>query len=172
MKRLLALLIALLCACSSQDSTTSYSDLGWQNIGTLGQPLLRRTFDVAPASGQYDFNNATQLSQTGWTGPFLIGLSGWVTADDPSAGALTFAVNYDDPTSTTRNVAFGATTNLVLSDPTSFFSTDAVWLVRESGTSLWELDTGLAGSAGTSTVHYEIMLHPTDPSDWSFFSDQ
>jgi hypothetical protein len=166
------LLLVLLSACSSQDSTEFFDRDGWQNIGTLGQPLLRRTFDGAPSAGVYDLNNATQLSQTGWVGPFLVGLAGWTVDDDVSAGAVTMQMNYADPTATTRNVAFGATTNIVLSDPSSFFSTDGVWMVRETGTSLWELDVGLAGSAGTATAHYEIMVAPTEQSDWSFFSDQ
>lgn len=171
MIRLLCLILCLL-ACGS-DNTTAVPDAGWENIGTVGQPLLRRTFDVAPSTTSYDLNSADQLSQPGAVGPFLVGLSAWVTSGDVSAGALLFTMNYDDPVGETREVNFtGLTPTLLLSDATSFFATPALWMIRETNTSLWQLNTTLAGSAGTSTVHYEIMLHPTDPTDWSFFSDQ
>lgn len=173
MKTLLFTILAcLIFSCSDADSTT-FQSTDWQNIGTVKQPLLRRTFDVTPASTTYDFNSSTQLNQAGWIGPFLVGLSGWVTNADALAGALIFDITYDDPTSTNRTVNFttGSPT-LLLSDSTSFFATPAVWMVRESGFAAWDLDVTLAGSAAGSTVHYEIMLAPGIQDDWQFFSDQ
>lgn len=174
MNILLALIVSLLVACSGGNNTTNVlPNPGWENIGTLNQPLLQRTFDVTPSTTSYDLNNATQLSQSGWVGPFLVSISGWVTSSDGSAGALIFNMQYDDPTSTTRDVVFtGSAPTLILSDSTSFFSTPVVSMIRETGTSLWNLDTTLAGLAGSATVHYEIMVLPDNPSDVTFFSDQ
>lgn len=172
MNLLFALIVSLLAfSCSSADA---HSDDSWVEFGAVQQPMLRRTFDVTPAADTYDFNNATQLNGNGWVGPFLVGLSGWVTSSDPAAGNLIFDITYTDPTSTTRTVNFGgASPVLDLTDSASFFATQAVYMMRLSDTSAWDLNVSLFGSAGTSTVHYEILIGASTAWNEVFpFSDQ
>lgn len=166
----LLVLVALVTACSSEGPSDYATPAGWENIGTLEQPMIRKVVDAAtPANGTYDFNSANQLD---WAGPFWISISAWVQVDDPAAGALTFEMSYADPTSQTRFADFGgASLNLVLSDPTSFFTTFPTTVVRESGSSFWQLETILAGSAGTSEYHYELMLHQHEAGNLQPFDD-
>lgn len=169
MRYLLSVLLLVLFACSSESPTDNSSD-----VGSAHQSLHRRTFDaVVPANDTYSLLNSTYFTQDGFIGPFWVGLSGWVVQDDPAAGALVFDITYVDPTGSTRTMNFGGVSpTLQLNDPSSFFATPAVWMIRQSGSSAWDLNIGLGGSAGDSLVHYEIMVGPNYEDDWWPFTDQ
>lgn len=113
---------------------------------------VRARDNVVPATFAVDFNDIIDTP-----GPYMVGFSGWVSTADAGAGALDFNVQYDDPTGTTRTVLFGPSTQLDLTDPTSFFATDMAMLTRLSGSSLWVLNSTLLGSAGSARISYRIL---------------
>lgn len=114
---------------------------------------VRARDNVTPATFAVDFNNVVDTP-----GPFMVGISAWVTTADALAGILLFALNYDDPTASSRQVQFaGATTQLVLADVNSQFATEMVMLNRLSGSSIWTLDTTLIALAGSAKISYRIL---------------
>jgi hypothetical protein len=114
---------------------------------------VRARDNVVPANFTVDFNDIVDTP-----GPFFVGITAWVSTADAAAGVLQFGVQYADPTSSTRDVTFNVSPQLILSDPTSFFATDIVVLQRLANHSLWNFVSSLvAGIAGTSRISYRII---------------
>lgn len=129
---------------------------------TIG--LLTRDV-VTPVSGSFDFNTAGPLNTVG---PYWVSLLAWVSTADVVAGALSFSMSHVDAVG---NTVLSPTVSgtLVLSDPTSTFSTAVEMIFRQNGTALWTLDTALGGSAGTSKVSYRVMVYPQDSPEFNPF---
>lgn len=125
--------------------------------------MIQKAFtNVTPVTDTFDFNSATQLTGIG---PFWVSLSGWVETADAGAGILVFGIRYRDPSGVDRDLNFNTTTNLSLVDPDGSFTTAVCTVIRESGSSMWELNSTLVGSAGTSKVSYRIVVSPNDDSE-------
>lgn len=108
---------------------------------------------MTPTTFTVDMNNISDTQ-----GPHFIGISAWVTTADATAGLLNYTMDYLDPTTTARQVAFGVSPQLVLSDATSFFATDMCMLSKLSGTSLWTFtQTLVAGIGGVARISYRIF---------------
>lgn len=64
--------------------------------------------------------------------PIVLALSGWIdTADVTDTSIMQFAVNYVDATGNAHQALFQATPQIIMNDPTQFFTTDAVMLRRQ-----------------------------------------
>ncbi len=126
---------------------------------------VRARDNVTPANFAVDFNDVIDTP-----GPYMVGISAWVTTADLLAGVMQFAINYEDPTASMRQLQFGVATQLTLSDPTSQFSSDMLMLNRLSGSSIWTFDASLVfGSTGNALISYRIMhtsAAATDIQPW------
>lgn len=169
MQKFFLLLALCLFGCGASDSTALMQPTSSADVGTIRQPLIKKVFDdKVPVTESFDFNTATQLD---WEGPFWVSLFAWVEVEDVAAGFLLFDIHYVDPTGADRTMNFDMTTNLNLADPDQIFSTPVIGMVRQSGSSAWTLETTLAGSAGDSLVHYEILVSPHEAANVQEFSN-
>jgi hypothetical protein len=115
---------------------------------------VRARDHVTPATFTVDFNDVVDTP-----GPYMVGITAWVSTASALAGVFDMGVSYVDPTVSTRDVVFGAAVpRLFLNDSASFFATDMVVIQRQSGSSLWQLSASVvSGIASTSLISYRII---------------